>query len=334
MAAAVVTLLFLSGLFSSCLCEPLSIVPQYHLVTKKLNWKEAQNYCRTHHSDLISIRSQGDQTNFHNYINPRYPTAYVWIGLYNDINSWRWSLDSSGLEQIGFSNWSSGEPDNFKGHESCADFHNGTWSDSPCTLKHPFICYDEKETAANQYILISLLKPWSAAQEYCREHHTDLASSRSQEENQQVAQASDHKRVWIGLFRDTWKWSDQSKTRFTSWTSSEPNNGQLHDNCAKYYTYRSYNQWYDALCTEKLGFVCESATPHRQVVKVTISTDSPLNMNDPAVQAAMAEQIHQKLLAEGQPVTRVTWRQQADGNVLTEKKDKKANKKRAKRDEL
>ncbi|KAG5261240.1 hypothetical protein AALO_G00301610 [Alosa alosa] len=207
MATAVVTLLFLSGLFSSCHSQ----AGQYHYVSDQLNWTEAQNYCRTHYSDLI-----------------------------------------------GFSNWSKGEPDNKLGVQSCGDFYDGAWSDTSYTIQYPFICYDEKESAA-KYILISEPKSWNDAQEYCREHHTDLASSRNQEENRWLASSSDNRTVWIGLFRDTWKWSDQSKTRYS--------------------------------------FVCQSATPHRQVVKGTIKTDSPLKMEDPAVQAAITEQIHQKLLA-------------------------------------
>ncbi|XP_041925027.1 C-type lectin galactose-binding isoform-like [Alosa sapidissima] len=220
MATAVVTLLFLSGLFSSCHGQ----AGQYHYMSDQLNWTEAQNYCRTHYSDLVTIRSQAEHTRFKTYLGDKGQKS-IWIGLYNDIKSWRWSLDDNGLEQIGFSNWSKGEPDNKLGVQSCGDFYDGAWSDTSCTIQYPFICYDEKESAA-KYILISEPKSWNDAQEYCREHHTDLASSRNQEENRWLASSSDNRTMWIGLFRNTWKWSGQSKTRFTAWHPNYYKQGQ------------------------------------------------------------------------------------------------------------
>ncbi|XP_076144813.1 C-type mannose receptor 2-like isoform X1 [Alosa pseudoharengus] len=248
MATAVVTLLFLSGLFSSCHGQ----AGQYHYVSNQLNWTEAQNYCRTHYSDLVTIRSQAEHTRFKTYLGDQGKKS-IWIGLYNDIKSWRWSLDDNGLEQIGFSNWSKGEPDNKLGVQSCGDFYDGAWSDTSCTIQYPFICYDEKESAA-KYILISKPKSWNDAQEYCREHHTDLASSRNQEENRWLASSSDNRTVWIGLFRDTWKWSDQSKIRFTAWHPNYPSNNRVNDDCAGY----SNGYWYDRLCPNRYNFVCQS----------------------------------------------------------------------------
>ena len=48
----------------------------------------------------------------------------------------------------------------------------------------------------------------SAARQYCRTHHTDLVSIRSPAENQVVREVAAGHEVWIGLFKDTWRWSD------------------------------------------------------------------------------------------------------------------------------
>lgn len=61
------------------------------------------------------------------------------------------------------------------------------------------------------------LMTWREAQLYCRKHHTDLPSVKNQRENnvlQNLVLGSGL--MWIGLFRDSWKWSDQSDS-FRYW---------------------------------------------------------------------------------------------------------------------
>uniref|UniRef100_A0A8C9Y614 C-type lectin domain-containing protein n=1 Tax=Sander lucioperca TaxID=283035 RepID=A0A8C9Y614_SANLU len=58
------------------------------------------------------------------------------------------------------------------------------------------------------FILNNITMKWTQAQSYCREHHTDLASIRNITENQKVRDVAAGHSVWIGLFRECWKWSD------------------------------------------------------------------------------------------------------------------------------
>lgn len=66
----------------------------------------------------------------------------AWIGLYNDVSSWRWSR-SDRSDEAEFRNWKPGQPDNKGGHELCAEtFVSGEWNDKPCDKTLSAICSD------------------------------------------------------------------------------------------------------------------------------------------------------------------------------------------------
>lgn len=69
----------------------------------------------------------------------------VWIGLYDDINSWRWSLQKEGFYSEGepeFRMWGTGEPNNAGGLEDCVEMDiAGLWADCSCQRLFQFVCY-------------------------------------------------------------------------------------------------------------------------------------------------------------------------------------------------
>ncbi len=71
----------------------------------------------------------------------------AWIGLYDDVNSWRWSLEDNDFYQEGerdFRNWYH-EPDNSGGNELCVYMnYDGKWYDLSCDNTLLFVCYDGK----------------------------------------------------------------------------------------------------------------------------------------------------------------------------------------------
>ncbi|KAL2079097.1 hypothetical protein ACEWY4_024841 [Coilia grayii] len=315
-----------TGVFSSCDC----LSKQYHFVSGLLNWTEAQKYCRAAHSDLVTITSMEDHSRFVEYVNHLGYIHSIWIGLYNDVNSWKWSLDGLSLVQTGYINWLTGQPDNLGGSQPCAAGTSKGFNDRGCDAKLPFVCYDgeQNEAAPNKYIFISEEKSWPDAQKHCRQHYTDLTSVRSEEERARVDGVSSGKTVWIGLHRDTWKWSDQNPSKFKVWLAGSPSNLRGNEDCAYY----QLGGWVDNWCSEPKAFVCNSVQV--QVVKIALKMDSSVNMEDPAVQEALVEQIQQKLQKEGQPVSRVSWRHQPDGKVFHQQQSKITNKQREKRSEL
>uniref|UniRef100_A0A3Q2QMD5 C-type lectin domain-containing protein n=1 Tax=Fundulus heteroclitus TaxID=8078 RepID=A0A3Q2QMD5_FUNHE len=92
---------------------------------------------------------------------------------------------------------------------------------------------------------------WAAAQSYCRTHHTDLASVRNDNENEQLkATKPDKETVWLGLFRDNWKWSNGSQVTYTYWGSAEPSGPTEYCAAANF---ASLGHWVDLECAETLN---------------------------------------------------------------------------------
>ena len=96
---------------------------------------------------------------------------------------------------------------------------------------------------------------WQKAQLYCRQHNMDLASARNQSENQALQQVFSEKGspalVWIGLFRDKWKWTNQSPSSFRHWLSGQPNND---GDCTLF----GINGWWDRSCQHNFPFFCHT----------------------------------------------------------------------------
>lgn len=110
------------------------------------------------------------------------------------------------------------------------------------------------EGSGKTHIIVLQNMAWRQTQKHCRENYMDLASVSNQAENQalqQMINESGLSLVWIGLFRDEWKWSDQSTSSLRYWESSQPNNDGA---CTLYNP--SAKAWYDRGCTDGHPFYC------------------------------------------------------------------------------
>ncbi|XP_047665740.1 C-type lectin lectoxin-Enh6-like [Tachysurus fulvidraco] len=158
---------------------------------------------------------------------------------------------------------------------------------------------------------------WTEAQTYCRTFHTDLASALNQTDNDLLQQiARDQGASWIGLFRDTWKWSDGTEPTNLLWDSGQPNNYYRNEDCGDLYR-RSFT---DRDCTETYYSICHTLVPvkERQVMRLQVKSDG--RVFDPDVQSSILEQINKKLEENGmmENIT-VMWRVQPDGNIFKKK---------------
>ncbi|KAL6472008.1 hypothetical protein MHYP_G00206580 [Metynnis hypsauchen] len=250
-------------LFSGFCLLPFCLPRQYHFVRESRNWAEAQSFCRLTYTDLATVDNMTDVSRLLESVNGTY-NGSAWIGLYDDPkNSWRWSLEDPQFYDKGekdFRNWVTALLDISKREPVCVIFERGIWHIYPCETPLSFVCFDGRENATKSFVLIFELKNWTEAQQYCREHHTDLASVRNQKENQRIASIVglnvQLSFVWIGLYR-TRIWSDQSNSSFRYWKVEEPNVNleNLRPSCTTV-SFGDSGRWIEESCDITLPFVC------------------------------------------------------------------------------
>ncbi|MGH0182266.1 UNVERIFIED_CONTAM: hypothetical protein FKN15_008882 [Acipenser sinensis] len=223
-------------------------VPAYNQIRKHVfvetvkNWSGAQSYCREKHTDLATVRSQEEAEQLLNITGASLGDS--WIGLYHDdTQNWQWSNS----DDVIYSNW--------RADVFCASVNSdGKWTDLPCNLQKAFMCYKETSNITERYTLIEQLKTWTAAQQYCREHHTDLISIKNASENEEIVKKAQGKPFWIGLFNEPWKWSHQGDNyTFHTWSKGEPNNRGGDENCV---TMSKTGGWNDYGCNNQNSFFC------------------------------------------------------------------------------
>ncbi|KAL1253174.1 hypothetical protein QQF64_017867 [Cirrhinus molitorella] len=254
-----ISLLLLLGF----LTHTLSIPHEYVFVNEIKTWAEAQRYCREKYTDLATIENEQQTLQLMDSVNNK-SIDLAWIGLYDDLNSWKWTLEDNDFFKVGeksFRNWYNPGPDNYGGRRLCAVMYRGIWYTSYCSDYRPFICYDGRQNASASYVMVYQYKTWTDAQSYCRKHHTDLISIRNETENQKIHYLFKnyyyyYYYVWIGLYR-TRSWSDQSNSSFSNWTTGQPDNA---GSCTAV-SFSDSGKWTDEYCYYRFPFICYSVSP-------------------------------------------------------------------------
>nr|XP_033465046.1 C-type mannose receptor 2-like [Epinephelus lanceolatus] len=248
-------LLLLMGQCSFFMCH----LHEYHFVEEEKNWTEAQQYCREHHTDLATVSNMTDMERLRDSAQNQ---DGAWIGLYsdperNERGMWHWQWSLPGLEsRYRESRWHKGQPNNYRStNEKCVLMDNHKWKDVRCCSYHKCICYDERKQSNKTFHLIEDKMSWPQAQSYCREHHTDLVSGDQQlEDNEFKREYKSNKYVWIGLFRDSWRWSDGSSFSFR-YRGPQFNDDSGSERCAVTML-NDGGRWRDEHCDEKKPFFC------------------------------------------------------------------------------
>ncbi|XP_036002842.1 C-type mannose receptor 2-like [Fundulus heteroclitus] len=119
-------------------------------------------------------------------------------------------------------------------------------------------CHSTERNSSEKFYLIKQNKTWFEAQSYCREHHTDLLSGLDQlqgERLKNVLSSTGEKYVYMGLMRDTWRWSDGSSFSFRHW-NIEFNDERYNSGQCATTVFDDEGRWKNENCADRKPFIC------------------------------------------------------------------------------
>ncbi|XP_035984302.1 uncharacterized protein LOC118557811 [Fundulus heteroclitus] len=274
----------------AALCAASSLaVRQYHFIYEPKTWADAQSYCREKYTDLVTVDSLDVVTILNKMVdlNQMGTARDAWIGLFEDVDSWRWSLVNDTFYQgfgTQYRNWRLGEPNNLGSNEPCTNMNDlGEWNDYSCEVEIRPMCFIVSGQKA-EFVPVNILMTWTKAQTYCRTHYTDLASVRSSAENKDVFAKKPSGAHWLGLYRDTWKWSDGDGDAFSYWSGTQPAGSTEH--CATTY-FSDSGRWRDWLCSYAKPFIChhDVVSFKKHVMKIKLVRSSTVDLYDAGIQS-------------------------------------------------
>ncbi|RXN04509.1 macrophage mannose receptor 1-like protein [Labeo rohita] len=109
---------------------------KYVLVNEAKSWRDAQSYCRQHHTELVSMRNEDENLQIQQLIPAGH---YVYIGLFKDNYVWSDNSMSS------FRNWDSNQPD---GSGECVTQllrDDRLWDVQTCSTHQPFFLRKKRQ---------------------------------------------------------------------------------------------------------------------------------------------------------------------------------------------
>uniref|UniRef100_A0A669EL73 C-type lectin domain-containing protein n=1 Tax=Oreochromis niloticus TaxID=8128 RepID=A0A669EL73_ORENI len=234
---------------------------EYHFIEENKSWSEAQRYCREKYTDLAKVFDMTDMSRLRNSTQNQ---GEAWIGLNNTGGNrmWHWSLP--GVEYIqNDSSWNVTGRQDWEHPGNCGMKRykeaDAKLADVSCDNNFYFICAEMKKDNKTLYLIQYPRLNWTQAQSYCRYNHTDLASGLDQVDGEEIEAVikglTPPFNLWIGLFRDSWRWSDGSNFSFRYWDMQLFNDTQSNKTCAMTLLNRS-GKWSSDECDKEKPFFC------------------------------------------------------------------------------
>nr|XP_020506487.1 macrophage mannose receptor 1-like [Labrus bergylta] len=263
----------------------------YFFSTDTKSWLEAQSFCLSQRSNLMSIQDIHERL----WIRTQIDAEIYWFGLNDRIaeNVWEWADGDTYNEHLSF--WAPGQPDNWGAEpgEDCGQVLGGSygqWNDENCNVKRKYICKHVnsnpvprcdlnngwRQYGSNCYKLnADTRKSWSDARHDCVQNGGDLVSITSAAEEQYITGELDPSRfdLWIGLStlkcnkigcqveagNTQWAWSDATAVGFLNWGTDEPTLDAQVGSCSAIIKDASdeFGKWRSHVCRYERPYMCK-----------------------------------------------------------------------------
>uniref|UniRef100_A0A673BQ71 C-type lectin domain-containing protein n=1 Tax=Sphaeramia orbicularis TaxID=375764 RepID=A0A673BQ71_9TELE len=219
---------------------------KYVYISNGLPWKQAQNFCRIHFTDLSPITSLSEEDLLKN-VTAGIVRGRFWTGLHWNKTHWKWSGGYTGNIPAGIVGV------HHSGKQSATfNPYLKVWSAENTRTELPFLCIN--------LVNGEMRKSWEEALESCRQNHTSLTTLTSEAEFVQVKRKirQDHitDRVWIGLrfLRNRWMWMSRDPLVYqTHPEASQDHQCPATGRCGALNKQGLLENWD---CQDKLNFIC------------------------------------------------------------------------------
>ncbi|XP_056325541.1 uncharacterized protein LOC130238516 [Danio aesculapii] len=282
---------------------------QYNYMNLRMSWSDAQNYCRERFTDLATVDTMDDVNRLINSVDAGY-NGSVWIGLKRGTQKrWVWSFGDDTIAQ--YNDWGPGEP--VSGND-CV-YLNRTWLTAKCSDLRGSLCVNSR----GNYGIILLDQSWSEAQTYCRQNSLDLVTIRSADQEISLVKiVIKYTHLWIGLYRDSWEWSDKWNRSFRYWAPGQPSQSAGSADCVGM-SRNDSGQWAPYSCDLQQPFICygDDKLIRKQTVRLKLSCDGNCKLNDSSLQTAVLNQVTKRLKSmELESSSKISWIKSKDGEVF------------------
>ncbi|XP_026154293.1 macrophage mannose receptor 1-like [Mastacembelus armatus] len=276
------------------------VFKKYNLINESLTWYEAQSFCRLKYNDLATVDNMTCMKELVNVTGGQ--MANTWIGLYKgEVSRWMWS-DGSGPVKL---RWGI-DPLYTTRNESCGQIHDtGLWDAALCGNSNGYVCYERLNDGSIYFTYYKRAKNWVDSLEKCRSLHTDMAFVRNEGDRSVITgllqTGQTPSTAWIGLFHDTWMWSDGSKTSFRYWLGGT----RLQGNCASVAALQK-GRWVEAPCTDKAAFICQGGLKVKKII-IRIKVHSEVDLTDSTFSDALLKKLEANLRHQGVTDFNMKW---------------------------
>ncbi|XP_011362718.1 macrophage mannose receptor 1 [Pteropus vampyrus] len=250
----------------------------YSLMKLKLQWPEAENYCKLHSSLIASILDP--YSNAFAWMQMQTFNEPVWIGL--NSNATNSDYVWTDKWRVRYTNWAANEP---KLKSACVYLDiDGYWKTAYCNDSFHVLCKRSDEIPATEppqlpgrcpetdhtawipfhghcyYVESSYTRNWGQAALECLRMDSTLVSIESAAESSflsyRVEPLQGKTNFWIGLYRNVegkWLWINNNPISFVNWNTGEPS-GERND-CVTLIASSGF--WSNIHCSSYKGYICK-----------------------------------------------------------------------------